>query len=87
LNFSVERKEKDFMSNVDKIFEERIELDDGKYTLIMTNAPGTHFFRALRYNEEWRNLTGDNMILAMFQEIQYLNERVKELEQQLGSTT
>lgn len=45
--------------------KEKIELD-GKYTVVLTNNGGS--FRALRYGEEWRDLTGDDMALSMFYE-------------------
>lgn len=47
--------------------ETRIDLDSGKYTVIHHN--GTNF-RALRYGEDWRDLTGDGLVLAMAQEIE-----------------
>ena len=51
---------------------EKIELESGKYTLILEDN-GKKFY-ALRYGEEWRDLIGDNLILAMFY-------RMKELEE------
>jgi hypothetical protein len=33
--------------------------------------------KALRYGQEWRDLTGDGLILALAQEIEALRERVK----------
>lgn len=59
--------------------EEKIELYDGKYTVIFNNTTGE--FKALRYGEEWRSLTGDGMILAMFFRIQELEEKIKVIEQ------
>lgn len=53
--------------------ETRIDLDDGKYTVIHDNGVN---FRALRYGEEWRSLTGDKLVLTMAQEI----ERLREIE-------
>jgi len=60
-----------------------IKLDDGKYTYILNDKE----HKALRHGEEWRDLTGDNLILNMGFEIETLrtqltkaNERVKELE-------
>jgi hypothetical protein len=58
--------------------EERIELYDGKYTVIFNTETGE--FRALRYGEEWRDLCGDGMILQMFFRIQELEEEVKKLK-------
>lgn len=49
----------------------RVSVDDGKYTIIQASAGG---LRALRYGEEWRDLTGDGMVLALAQEIQNLRD-------------
>jgi hypothetical protein len=46
-----------------------ITVADGKYTLIQT---GQGQLKALRHGEEWRDLTGDNLILALGQEIEQL---------------
>jgi len=55
---------------------ERVVVGDGKYTIELTPSP--HKFKALRYGEEWRDLTGDGMVLAMFHRIQELEEELKE---------
>ena len=55
---------------------ESISLDDGKYEIIFDQNDRVSEFYALRYGEEWRSLTGDNMVLCMFQ-------RIKDLEEQL----
>lgn len=52
---------------------DKIELSDGKYTVINELSEGGGF-RALRYGEEWRDLAGDNLIHAMFCEIERLRE-------------
>ena len=49
--------------------ESRIELLDGKYTVIHNNGVG---FQALRHGEPWRSLTGDGLVFAMTQEIEHL---------------
>ena len=49
--------------------ESRIELLDGKYTVIHNNGVG---FQALRHGELWRSLTGDGLVFAMTQEIERL---------------
>lgn len=46
--------------------ETRIDLENGKYTVIHNNGAD---FRALRYGESWRSLTGDGLVLAMAQKI------------------
>lgn len=58
----------------------RIEISDGKYTIIHDNGRD---LRALRYGEEWRDLVGDNLVMAMAQEIEDLRERVENAEEQL----
>lgn len=50
-----------------------INLENGKYTVIHKN--GTEF-RALRYGKEWRDLTGDGLVLAMAQEISDLRDQL-----------
>lgn len=47
----------------------RIQLEDGKYTVIHDNGANFH---ALRYNKPWRDLTGDGLVLAMAQKIEDL---------------
>lgn len=49
----------------------RIQLDNGKYTVIHNDGLNLH---ALRYGEAWRDLTGDGLVLAMAQEIEALRE-------------
>ena len=51
-----------------------IELCDGKYTIIYNDNP--HEFKALRYGEEWRDLTGDNLVLALVNYISDLEARL-----------
>lgn len=55
--------------------ETRIELNDGKYTYV---ADGKGRQKALRYGEEWRDLTGDNLIYWMACKIEELEEKLKE---------
>jgi hypothetical protein len=60
----------------------KIELEDGKYTIIseLENGGG---LTALRYGEEWRNLAGDKLILALtylVHDLQEENQRLKEIE-------
>ena len=45
-----------------------IILNDGKYKIILDKDQ----FKALRYGEEWRDLTGDNLILFLCFEIEKL---------------
>ncbi len=46
-----------------------ITLDNGKYTVIQA-ADGS--LRALRYGQEWRDLTGDQLICALAHEVDKL---------------
>ena len=59
---------------------ESVKLDDGKYEVIFDQNGRRSDFYALRYGEEWRSLTGDNLILAMFYRIQNLEDILKEKE-------
>jgi hypothetical protein len=56
----------------------RIELMDGKYTVVNELESGGGF-HALRYGEEWRSLAGDNLVLAMYEEIERLQAERDEL--------
>ena len=56
----------------------RIELDDGKYTVVHDSGAGRH---ALRYGEHWRDMTGDGLVLAMAQEIEDLRRRIVPVQQ------
>lgn len=62
----------------------KLDLDvtvaDGKYRVIM--GPETTL-QVLRHGEPWRDLNGDNMILALAREIQSLRTKVMELELQI----
>lgn len=54
---------------------DKIELNAGKYTVVNELGKGGGF-HALRYGEKWRSLAGDNLVLAMFHEIEELRERL-----------
>jgi hypothetical protein len=49
----------------------KIELENGKYTII--EDLDNREFKALRYGEDWRNLIGDNLILALVQKIEEMD--------------
>lgn len=55
-----------------------IDLENGKYTVVDSLSEGGRFY-AQRYGEDWRDLTGDNLILAMFYEIESLRHEVNQL--------
>jgi hypothetical protein len=54
-----------------------MELGGGKYTLVWDEPGGRQ--RALRYGEEWRELTGDNLIATMRECILDLSREVDRL--------
>ena len=56
--------------------KESIILDGGKYEVILDQTDGTFKFHALRYGEEWRDFSGDNLVLYMFERIQDLEEQL-----------
>ena len=62
---------------------DKIVLDNGKYTVVNALNEGGGF-KALRYGEEWRNLVGDGLVLAMFHEIERLIEELSEAESLLS---
>lgn len=53
----------------------KIELEYGKYTIINGLEVGEGL-QALRYGEEWRNLAGDGLVLAMYHEIERLRDTI-----------
>lgn len=54
---------------------EEIVLQDGKYTVILENTPFK--FYALRHKQPWTpGLNLDNLHLAMFQRIRYLEKQL-----------
>ena len=55
-----------------------ISICDGKYTVIQAPTGTT---RVLRYGEEWRDVTGDNVIGGLAWELQEARERIKRLEE------
>jgi hypothetical protein len=56
--------------------EKRIELANGKYTVIYDfDHPDYCIFKALRYGEEWRDLNGDNLIFYLVQKIDKLENK------------
>jgi len=59
--------------NPDRI---RLDIDDGKYTIVQPHDGGTH---VLRYGEPWLStdqLIGTNMILAMAHELEEAREKL-----------
>jgi len=56
--------------------KESIKLDNGEYEVILDQDGSNFNFHALRYGEQWRDLIGDNLILAMFYKIQDLEDKL-----------
>jgi hypothetical protein len=53
-----------------------IKLDGSKYEILADEKDGFFTnFRALRRGEKWRDLTGDNLIYWLCQEIEALKKR------------
>ena len=55
-----------------------ISICDGKYTVIQAPTGTT---RVLRYGEEWRDVTGDNVIGGLAWELQEARDRIKRQEE------
>lgn len=67
-----------------------INLQDGKYT-IEVNLETMRVFRCLRYGDKWRDFRGDNLMLALVQEIlkarnaaDILLDKVERLEREIS---
>lgn len=58
----------------------KITVCDGKYTVICPDDWKNEKFECLRYGEEWRDLCGDGMVLALCHRIMELEDKVKEME-------
>jgi hypothetical protein len=63
-----------------------LKLCDGKYTVVNELNSGGGFY-ALRYGEKWRTLAGDNLVYAMFQEIEDLRDNLKTAKESLEFIT
>lgn len=57
--------------------ETKIDLADGKYTVMHNNGAN---LRALRYGESWRDLTGDNLVYYMACRIEELEQAIQEIK-------
>jgi hypothetical protein len=53
-----------------------INVCNGQYTIIQNNNPWE--FKALRNGEEWRDLTGDNLILALCYRIEDMQKLINQ---------
>lgn len=60
--------------------ERNFKFDNGKYEIILQNHPLEFVFKALRHGEEWRDLAGDKLVLALVNRIEELYEELNTLE-------
>lgn len=60
--------------------ENLLDVDIGKYRVIQSRDGS---LRALRNDEEWRDCVGDNLILALAQEIENLRDAYEDLSNRL----
>lgn len=58
-----------------------VDLENGKYTVQFNESTGE--LKALRYGEEWRNLSGDGMVLALLHKIEEQDTEIKNLDKKL----
>lgn len=49
----------------------------GKYTVIFEDEP--YSFKALRYDEPWRDLTGEGLVLSMLMEVERTRKIINEI--------
>ncbi len=57
----------------------RIDIDDGHYTIVFEEATGRLY--ALRYGQEWRDCTGDNLLLLTAMKVERLRSEVAKLRE------
>lgn len=57
---------------------EIIVLDNGKYKIYVTNL---NTITVHRYDEPWKDLTGDNLVYSMFSKIKELEKELKNIKQ------
>lgn len=55
--------------------ELKVELDGGKYTVVLGDHGAK--FKAYRYREEWRDLTGDNLVMSLVHRVDELQTEVE----------
>ena len=68
------------MSDTPRI-DTRLDFDSGKYTVIIPHQiTMDNRFRALRHGEEWRDLTGDGLVLYMAYRVAELQQHMKQLQ-------
>jgi hypothetical protein len=55
----------------------KVDIDNGHYTVAFDEQAGR--LSALRYGQEWRDCTGDNLLLLMAMEVDRLRDQVMDL--------
>lgn len=55
----------------------KLDLEGGKYSIVLSDDYSK--FTALRYGKEWRNLTGDNLVLALVHKVQELENKLNKI--------
>lgn len=55
----------------------KISLNDGKFEIIYNENPFE--FKALRYGEEWKDLTGDDLILSLVMQLNEYQKLLKDI--------
>lgn len=55
---------------------------DGKYKVLLNTKTGV--CKALRYNQEWRDLTGDELILALCMRLNQLELAMQDIKEVIG---
>lgn len=63
-----------------------IDLDNGKYKIIMDLESSPAIFKALRYGEEWQDLLGDNLVYFLVCRIIDQEEELKCLYEDIGES-
>lgn len=59
----------------------RLKLENNKYEIIEDLEHG--IFKAERYGEEWRDLSGDNLMLALIYKVQELERQNETLKKNI----
>lgn len=60
----------------------RVLTGDGKYEVVV---PADHKAHALRHGEPWRELIGDNLILALAYDLDEARETIKTLQSEIDA--
>ena len=61
----------------------KINLEDGKYEIIIDLEKG--IFKCLRHGEEWQDLLGCKLFLAMVQKLESQQEMIEEFKKESGN--